>query len=149
MFGVYEVRKQDTVDSIAKMYFTDVNTLKRINGFGDDKELTTGELIVIPKNKIFDIYKPKSTESIYEISKKIKVDVNSLALINGIESRDIVYPDQEILIPNEKINFYITKDGDTINTLKKYFKINGYELLELCCNVLILPNQFVAFKKEK
>lgn len=68
------------------------------------------------ENEYFNYYTIKKGDTIYQIARDYKVNPTLLALLNGLNSTDYIYPDQSIMIPKKDFAYYITKEGDTFNT---------------------------------
>lgn len=52
-YHYYEVVQGDSLGTIAKTFFTDIETLKDLNRFGPDAKLNPGQQIVVPTSKYF------------------------------------------------------------------------------------------------
>ena len=68
--------------------------------------------------------------------------------MNGLSIEDYIYPNQEILIPKSGYSYYITKEGDTLDTVATIFKENKNELLENNDAIYLLAGQIMV-KKNK
>ncbi len=119
MYTIYQVEYGDTIDKIANKTNTTRDNIKNINGFNNDEDLIVGSLIIVPKanDKIFRTYKVKKGDSMYSIAKQFNVKEDTLLLLNGLSKDDYIYPNQEIMIPAENIDVYVTKEGDTLEDL--------------------------------
>ena len=60
---------------------------------------------------------------------------------------DYIYPNQEILIPKSGYSYYITKDGDTLDTVSDTFNITQSKLLENNPTIYLLAGQILVKKK--
>ena len=56
---------------------------------------------------------------------------------------DYIYPNQRIMIPKSGYSFYITKDGDTLNTVADKFKRSVNELTSMNQTIYLLPGQLM------
>lgn len=151
MYKIYQVEYGDTLDIIAKKASTTVNELKRINGFNSNSDLVVGSLIIVPKEEenFFETYIVKQGDTIYSISQMYNVDGNTLMTLNGLNNSDYIYPNQEILIPNEDIDIYITKSGDTIENLTDFFNTDFNTLGDENSKIFVLEDQLIIHKKNK
>ena len=149
MYKIYQVEYGDTIDVIADKTKTTVDNIKKINGFNDDSDLAVGSLIIVPKdsNEYFKLYKVRQGDSIYSISKLYSVDPSTLLLLNGLNKDDYIYPNQEITVPNDDIDIYITKSGDTINYIVSNLGINADELNKENENIFVIEDQLIIHKK--
>ena len=149
MYKIYQVEYGDTLDIIADKASTTVNELKRINGFNNDSDLVVGSLIIVPRSEdnLFETYIVKQGDTIYSISKMYNVDSNTLLSLNGLNSNDYIYPNQEILIPNDEIVVYITKNGDTLDNLTEFFNTDLNTLSNENNKIFVLEDQLIIHKK--
>ncbi len=60
---------------------------------------------------------------------------------------DYIYPEQEILIPKSGYSYYITKEGDTLNTVCSMFKINIMDLLKDNHTIYLSEGQILVHRK--
>ena len=150
MFKIYQVEYGDTLDLIANKAKSTINEIKRLNGFNSDQDLIVGSLIVVPKSEeeFFTTYVVKPGDTVYSISKMYNVDTNTLLLLNGLKSNEYIYPNQEMLIPNEDINVYITKNGDTLQTLTNFFNTDLNTLDKENNKIFVLEDQLIIHKKK-
>lgn len=149
MYKIYEVKVGDTVDSIANRFKTTKEDLKKINGFPEDYQIMVGEYIVVPvmSQVLFDTYIVKKGDTMYEISRRFNVNVEDLLKLNGLSKDDYIYPNQEILVPAEGINFIITNEGDTTSLISSKLGIGIAELLLENENLMLAPDQVIVYKK--
>ena len=144
MYKVYRVENGETIESIAdklnisKTYLMDLNSL-----FGEVKE---GDLIVIPnQNSIFESYIVKKGDNLYEISKKVNVDIEDLLKINGLDKDEYIYPGQEILIPKEGYSLYITKE-EHIKDIAEKLGLTPSDIVSQNEYLNILPEQLIIYR---
>ena len=113
VYQVYRMVDGDTLESISECFNCTSDDLIRLNGINED-EFISDSYIVIPKNKgVYSTYIVKKGDTLYNISNKYGVDLNVLYAINGLDDGDIIYPNQDLLIPNN-VSMYLTKNGDTL-----------------------------------
>lgn len=150
MYKVYQVLPGEALKSIAEKLNMEMQVLCELNGLTEDSEVRAGESIVIPNSQanLFQSYRVKSGDNLYEIAKKYELSANLLALLNGIDSNDYIYPNQELLVPRKGVQIYITKIGDTLRTVAKYFSTSEEKLQMENENIYLLPEQMLVFKKE-
>lgn len=149
MYKIYQVEYGDTIDIIADKTKTTVDNIKKINGFNDDSDLVVGSLIIVPKDndEYFKLYRVQQGDSIYSISKLYSVDPSTLLMLNGLNKDDYIYPNQEITVPNDDIDIYITKSGDTINYIVSNLGISADELNKENEKVFVIEDQLIIHKK--
>ncbi len=150
MFDKYSLKKGESLESVAKKFQTNVETLKDINNIYLIDQLRVGKDIIVPKNKeqYFNYYVIEQGDSLYGIARKYNINPELLASMNGLDPNDYIYPNQEILIPKSGYSYYITKDGDTIDTVADIFKTNQTELLNNNPIIYLLAGQIMV-KKNK
>ena len=150
MYKVYQVLPGEELRSIAEKLDVEYQVLCELNGLVSDSELRVGENIVIPNTQanLFQSYRVKSGDNLYELGRKYQTSAHDLALLNGIEENDYIYPNQELLIPRIGTQIYITKEGDTLRTAAKNFKTSPEKLNMENENIYLLPEQLLVFKKE-
>ena len=87
--------------------------------------------LLIPKNKqnYYEIYTINKGASLYSIARKYNINPELLASLNGISMEDYIYPNEQIIIPKSGFSYYITKEGDTLDTVASLFKVTPEELL--------------------
>ena len=116
MYKIYQIESGDTLDTIARKTNTNIENLIKINGFNNDYMPGVGNLMIVPNNdEIFTTYIVKIGDNVYSIARMYNIDPTTLLMINGLNKDDYIYPNQEILVPNENTMIYINKEGDTVN----------------------------------
>ena len=145
MYMIYQVEYGDTLDTVARKTNTTRENIKNINGFTSDSDLVVGSLIIVPKeqNRLFDTYIIRQGDSIYSIARDNNVDPDTLLLLNGLKKDEFIYPNQEIMIPREDVEVYVTREGDTIDTLLENFGIDANTLDEENDKIFILKDQLI------
>ena len=68
--------------------------------------------------------------------------------MNGLEINDYIYPNQEILIPKSGYSYYITKEGDTLETVADTFKVTKNKLLENNPTIYLLAGQIMTKRND-
>lgn len=150
MYRIYQVEYGDTIDSIARKVGTTVDNLKNINGFNNDSDLVAGGLIVVPKEErqVFQSYKIKQGDSVYSIAKMYNVDPETLLLLNGLNKNEYIYPNQEIMVPREDVDIYVTREGDTVDAIIKNLGIDANTFNNENERIFVVEDQLVVHKKE-
>lgn len=149
MYDIYTVQNGDTIESIATKYNVTPYILYQLNGFEPNFILNPGNKIVVPKTSslYFDYYTIKKGDSLYKIASRYDVDVKLLALINGLEMEDYIYPNQVIAIPKNGVKYYIVNDGDTLNDISNKLNANVNDLLNQNSNLFLVPEQLIVYKQ--
>ncbi len=148
MFDKYSLKEGENLESVAKKFYTNIETLKDINNIYFDDQVRVGMDIVVPKNKeqYFNSYVIEQGDNLYAIARKYNINPELLASMNGLNMDDYIYPNQEILIPKSGYSYYITKEGDTLETVANIFKQNRQELLENNPVIYLLAGQIMIKK---
>ena len=151
MYKIYNVKSGENIDAIARKMEATSDAIRKINGFRSDYEVKFGEQLVVPSDReqLFDVYIVNRGDTMYDIAKQYNISVDNLALLNGLDKKDFIYPGQEMLVPKSNVNFYVTKTGDTINSVSEYFDISTEELMIQNQTIYLLPEQLLVYKKEK
>ncbi len=149
MYKVYQVLPGEELKSIAEKLDMEMQVLCELNGITEDSEVRAGENIVIPNNQanLFQTYRVKSGDNLYEIGKRYNVSATDLSLLNGIEENDYIYPNQELIIPRRGVQIYVTKDGDTFKNVIRRFQTTPEQFQMENENIYLLPEQLLVFKK--
>ena len=150
MYKIYQVGYGDTISSIANALGVTIEELNEINGF-NGKEIMMGDLIIVPnKNKgdIFIRYIINKGDTLNMIAKNYNVEPKLLAKLNGLDIDDYIYPNQEIIIPKENIDIYITKDGDTMENVLNRFNTTLDKLRMNNKNIYLVKDQLIVLKRD-
>ena len=148
MYQTYQIQSNDTLASIAGKFNTNIDDIRRLNGFGFDYSVLPGNYIVVPKKSgdLYMSYIVEKGDSLYSISQKTGVDIKTLLALNGLDNKDFIYPGQEILIPDENVKVYLTEQ-DTLNGLVDKLGVSLDDLIGQNDNIYLLPEQIIVYKK--
>ena len=146
MYKVYQVLPGEELKGIAEKLDMEYQVLCELNGFAEDHELRVGENLVIPNTQasLFQNYRVKSGDNLYEIGKQYQASAKDIALINGLEEDDYIYPNQELLIPRAGVQIYVTKEFDTLKDVVKRFKTNTEKLTMENENRIIVYWEYIS-----
>ena len=137
---IYIVKRGDTLYSIARDNNISVAELKKINNITNNTIYIWQELYL--KNKIVeeepsendDIYVVKKGDTLYSISKKLNISINTLKALNKLNTNEI-YVGQQLILCNDKnteeYDVYTVKKGDSLWSISKKYDISVKELIEL------------------
>ena len=152
MYDVYTIKEGDTIESIANKYNITPYILYQLNGINNNVSLIPGNNIIVPKiaNTYFDYYTIKKGDSLYKIAEKYNTDYKTLALINGLDENDYIYPNQIISVPKVGVKYYIVQEGDTLLDIGNKLNSNVIDLVNqnnqmylLCCPAAIVGQLFL------
>jgi len=148
MYDIYTIQNNDTIESIANKYNITPYILYQLNGFNPNYVLTPGNNIIVPKNSsmYFDYYTIKKGDNLYKIANKYNVDYNLLALINGLETEDYIYPNQVIAVPKNGVKYYIVKQGDTLTDISNKLNTNIENILNQNKELYLQEDQLIIYK---
>lgn len=137
---IYIVKRGDTLYSIARDNNISVAELKNINNITNNTIYIGQELYL--KNKIVeeepnvndDIYVVKKGDTLYSISKKLNISIDTLKALNKLNTNEI-YVGQQLILSNDKnteeYDVYTVKKGDSLWSISKKYDISVKELIEL------------------
>ena len=105
--------------------------------------------LIVPKNNqnYFNYYTVEKGDSLYAISRRYNINPELLALLNGLNLNDYIYPNQVILIPKAMYSYYVTKSGDTLSSVANTFKTNTADLLNYNPSIFLSEGQLIVKKK--
>ena len=147
MYTIYQVQSGDTLENIANKLGVSMEQLMQLNGL-NNKNVMPGMYLVVPQvNNIFAKYIVKKGDNIYEIARKYNIDPNQLLKLNGLNSSDIIYPNQELLIPNANVKIYVTGEGDTLNKIIGELGTTADNIQRQNETIYLLPDQLISIKK--
>ena len=148
MYDKYLIKEGETLEDIASKFNTSVDMILNINDIYSREYLRAGEEIIVPKNQesYFTYYTVNQGDSLYQIARKYNINPSLLALLNGLNMEDYIYPNQRLIIPKSGYSFYITKDGDTLEIVKDKFNKNWEDILKYNETIYLLPGQLMINK---
>jgi LysM repeat protein len=148
MYDKYLIRYGDTLSSIAKKFNTQENVILELNNIPFPDMIREGKEIIVPikKEKYFEYYTIEKGDNLYSIAKRYNINPDLLAILNGLNSDDYIYPNQQILIPKSNYSYYVTKDGDTLDIVSKRFNISPKELIDNNDIIYLLEGQLLVKK---
>ena len=71
-----------------------------------------------------------------------------LAELNGLNLDDYIYPGQTLLIPKKNVSYYITKDGDTLDTVSGIFNVNIDNIIKDNKTIYLKEGQMIYLKRD-
>ncbi len=151
MYDKYLIQSGDSLETIAKKFNTKGDVILELNNIPFPDMLRAGKEIIVPINKeqYFEYYTIQKGDTLYEIARKYNINPELLALLNGLNSQDYIYPNQEILIPKSNYSYYVTKDGDTIDIVAQKFNQSPRELINTNETIYLQAGQLLVKKNKK
>ena len=146
---IYIVEQGDTIEEIGRKYNIPVIEIIRANNLTPPYLLTVGQSLTIPTNlyNIFNYYTVKKGDNLYNIAENEETTVDLIAQVNGINPNEYIYEGQTLLVPKKDVELYITKNGDTIDTLSDHFSAPSLDVLYSNNNIYLLPGQLIIYRK--
>ena len=96
----------------------------------------------------YKAYEIKKGDTLYQISKDNNVNTKLLAELNGLNLQDYIYPGQTILIPKKDVSYYITKSGDTINSVSDIFGVSVNNIINQNKTIYLQEGQMIYLKRD-
>ena len=144
MYGIYKIQNGDTLESLGKRYGVSPEILKNLN---QNSNFAVGSNIIVPTmNEYFEVYTIEKGDNLYNIARRYNTDYNLLALLNGINVDDYIYPNTTILVPKRDVKYYITKDNDTLLSVNRLLGGNINKLLSQNNNIYLEEGQLIVYK---
>ena len=149
MYDKYLIEKGENINSIAKKFLTKESILMEINNIPFPDYFREGKEIIVPinKDKYFEYYTIKKGDSLYKIARENNVNPELLALLNGLDPDDYIYPNQEIMLPKSNYSYYVTAEGDTIDLILKKFNVDKNTFMKQNETIYLMPGQLLVKKK--
>ena len=147
MFITYFVKQGETLDNISRKFNVSPESILKVNNLNNSNISNLRQLKIPVKNPNFNYYQARSGDTLYEIAKRNNVDLELLALVNGLLTYDYIYPDQIVLIPKKGVKFYMTKDNDTLQDVSYKTKNNTQSLILMNPYLYLLQEQLIAYKE--
>jgi len=141
---IYEVKKNETIEDIAKKFNLTVFDLQSVNDI-DLYQIKEGDKINIPfiLTNDFTYFKVQEGNTLKKIADQRKIGVKTLAYLNGLDIDDYIYPNQILIVPRENVSVYVTSPGDTIRDLERNFGFSISKILEDNLDIYLAENQLL------
>lgn len=149
MYDKYLIKRGENIDILAKKFATNPNLLMEINNIPFPDYFREGKEIIVPlnKDKYFEYYTIKKGDSLYKIAREKNLNPELLALLNGLDNDDYIYPNQEIMLPKSNYSYYVTAEGDTVDMVIRKFGVDKNTFLKENEVVYLMPGQLLVKKK--
>lgn len=158
IFKKYEVKKGDTLSTIAYMFNSSVKEIMRLNGINDVRKLRPGSVIYVParpwekpREVIYEtkrrtlykdvevegqriLYTVKIGDTLWDIARRYGVSVRDIKRWNNIPKDSRIRPGDVIAIyvlgGSKKGSYivYVVRKGDTLWTIARKFKVSLEEI---------------------
>lgn len=137
---IYIVKRGDTLYSIARDNNITVSELKQLNNLSNNT-IYIGQQLLLKKrieeelpNENDKLYIVKKGDTLYSISRKLNISVDTLKSLNKLNSNDIYVGQQLILGESEnqvEYDIYTVKKGDSLWSISQKYNITVNELIKL------------------
>jgi membrane-bound lytic murein transglycosylase D len=130
----HKVRKGDTVSSIAEHYGTSTSTVLGANSLSSRDKIYPGQGIEVPVDDDWVprgeavVHEVRKGETITSIAKKYGTSVKAVLELNGLRSRDRIYPGQQIRVAGTsgrssrgEVAVHEVRRGETISSIAKKY----------------------------
>lgn len=114
-------------------YIGDMKIRQEIQSMNDPEAKGGNEIRSFDTNNSelrFFFYKIKQGESLYTISRKLGVSMDTLISLNTMDNAHILGEGKRIIVPNLQGILYAVKKGDTLETISAKYKINIDDILD-------------------
>lgn len=95
----------------------------------------------------YTYYTVNKGDTLYSISKKFNVNPKLVSELNGLKVEEYIYPNQTLIIPKKGIQYYITKEDDTLKMVSNIFGTKESEIVEQNKTIYLLPGQMIFYKE--
>lgn len=155
--STHRVQAGDTLYNLGKKYNVGIDQIIRLNPQITKESIKLGDVIWLPNSKM-SIHQVQPKETIYGLSKRFEISQEALFRENpqikeglkvgdllripspdGGKMSSVTIPDQEVLnkkspsLPepsNQKLTNYLVKEGDTLFTIMRIYKLGFSKILE-------------------
>ena len=134
---LYIVKEGDTLYSISRKFNVSVDDIIRINNLNSNLIALGRELFIpVPGDGGYLLYEVVSGDTLYSISRKYDVDIQTIRKINNLSNNNLSVG-SILKIPIEvnpgtgDYSTYIVKNGDTLYSISKMFNMSVSEIKSL------------------
>jgi len=128
---VHEVAAGDTLEDIAVRYGVEPGTIVNQSGvpLTSDADLDVGELLLVAggvqddRGRV-DAYIVRDDDTLWQIAGYYGLDPAVLLWANDLPRAELIYPDQELLIPPGNGALVVVQAGETVDTLAARFEVD-------------------------
>ncbi len=95
----------------------------------------------------YTYYTVNKGDTLYSISKKFNVNPKLVSELNGLKVDEYIYPNQILIIPKKGIQYYITKEDDTLKMVSKIFNAKEEDITHQNKTIYLLPGQMIFYRE--
>lgn len=101
----------------------------------------------IMDTEYYTYYTVNKGDTLYSISKKFNVNSKLVSELNGLKTDEYIYPNQTLIIPKKGIQYYITKEDDTLKMVAKIFNAKEEDITKQNKTIYLLPGQMIFYRE--
>lgn len=101
----------------------------------------------IMDTEYYTYYTVNKGDTLYSISKKFNVNPKLVSELNGLKTDEYIYPNQTLIIPKKGIQYYITKEDDTLKMVAKIFNAKEEDITKQNKTIYLLPGQMIFYRE--
>lgn len=95
----------------------------------------------------YTYYTVNKGDTLYGISKKFNVNPKLVSELNGLKVDEYIYPNQTLIIPKKGVQYYITKEDDTLKMVSNLFGAKESEVATQNKTIYLLPGQMIFYRE--
>lgn len=95
----------------------------------------------------YTYYMVNTGDTLYKIGENFNVNPKLIAELNGLKEGEYIYPNQTLIIPKKGIQYYITKEDDTLKTVSNLFGASETAVINQNKTIYLLPGQMIFYKE--
>ena len=95
----------------------------------------------------YSYYVIKTGDTLYKIAREFNMNPKLISELNGLKLDDYIYPNETLKIPKKGVQYYITKDDDTLKEVSKIFGKSQNDLVSQNETIYLLPHQMIFYKE--
>lgn len=96
----------------------------------------------------YTYYVIKTGDTLYKIGKEYDLNPKLIAELNGLKYDEYIYPNQTIVLPKKGVQYYITKEGDTLKEVADIFKTKENNIVKQNQTIYLMSGQMIFYKEE-
>ncbi len=96
----------------------------------------------------YSYYVIQSGDTLSKIAKQFNMNPKLVAELNGLKIEDYIYPNQTLIIPKKGVQYYITKEEDTLKTVSNIFGANECNVVNQNQSIYLLPGQMIFYREK-
>lgn len=96
----------------------------------------------------YSYYVIQQGDTLYKIAQTFNMNPKLIAELNGLKMEDYIYPNQTLIIPKKGVQYYITKEEDTLKNVSNVFGVNESDIVKQNETVYLLPGQMIFYKEK-